>query len=303
MRRVRARQRISHLLKINGLALQDMYDNLKKDYRVKKLLLAAGLAALMSSAFAATPPVPKVLEAPVSQGMKVITSFSAVNNLRGWVLQRGEKPFVAYTSADGKFLFVGGLIDEAGKNLTQDYADKFIPKPDYTALFSKLEQSAYFAEGAKGSAVKGTIYAFLDPNCIFCHLAWKAFLPYEKAGLQVRWVPVGFLKADSAGKAAALLEAKDPDAAMAQNENEFVEATESGGIKAVATISPATAKKLAANSQLMGAFGLGGTPAIVYKDKSGKVIVKPGMPRMSDLPGITGIPEQPQTDPALARFK
>ena len=280
-----------------------MYANSTKDYPVKKILLVAGLAALMSSAFAATQPVPKVLETPVQQGMKIITSFPAVDHMQGWVLQQGDKPFVAYTSVDGKHLFVGGLIDETGKNLTQEYAEKFIPKPDYTALFSKLDQSAYFIEGAKGKAVKSTIYAFLDPNCIFCHLAWKAFLPYEKAGLQVRWVPVGFLKADSAGKAAALLEAKDPAAAMAQNENEFVEATESGGIPAVATVSAGMAKKLAANAQLMNAFGLSGTPAIVYKDKGGKVVVKPGMPRLSELPGVTGIPEQPETDPALARFK
>lgn len=270
---------------------------------MKKVFFAAALAAMMSSAFAAADTVPKILDLPIKQGMKVVNKFQAANNLQGWVLQRGTQNSVVFTSADGKYLFAGALIDESGKNLTQAYTEQYVPKPDYTKLYSQLESSAYVAEGAKGAAVKGTIYAFLDPNCIFCHFAWKAFQPYEKAGLQVRWVPVGFLKPDSKGKAAALLEAADVDAAMEKNETEFVKETESGGIKAVERISDATAKKLQANAKLMADFGFGGTPAIVYKGKDGKVVVKPGMPRLSELPGMTGIPEQPVNDPELARFK
>lgn len=270
---------------------------------MKKLILAAGLVALMSSAFAATKTTPKILDTPLKQGMKVVNTFDAVNNMHGWVLQKEGKTVIAYTTADDKYMIVGALLDDTGKNLTASYADKYTPVPDYTALYKQLEKSAYFAEGAKGKDVKSVMYAFLDPNCIFCHFAWKSLQPYQKVGLQVRWVPVGFLKADSAGKAAALLEAKNPDEAMAQNENGFVEATESGGIPAVAAISPATSKKLEANAQLMASFGFGGTPAVVYKDKSGKVVVKPGMSRLSELPGMTGLPEQPQPDPDLARFK
>jgi len=271
---------------------------------VKKVVFAAALAAMMSSAFAATDVTPKILDLPVKQGgMKIVNKFQAVGGLKGWVLQGGGQNSVIYTSADGKYIFAGALVDEAGKNLTEEYIAKYAPKPELNKLYSRLESSAYFVEGAKGSAVKATIYAFLDPNCVFCHLAWKAFQPYEKAGLQVRWVPVGFLKPDSLPKAAALLESSDPGAAMANHEKTFEPATETGGIQPVEKISPETAKKLQANAQLMNEFGFGGTPAIVYKDKNGKVSVKPGMPRLSDLPEMTGIAEQPQTDPELARFR
>lgn len=273
---------------------------------MKKLFFAAAVAAMMSSAFAATDtPIPKpLMDFPIKLGhMNKVNDFEAANGMHGWVLESQGKSTVFLTSADGKYFFVGGMFDESGKNLTQEYTDQYVLKTDYNKLAAQLETSAYFAEGAKGSAVKGTIYAFVDPNCIFCHLAWKAFLPYEKAGLQVRWVPVGFLKPDSAGKAAALLEAADPAAAMAKNELEFVRETESGGIPAIEHISDATAKKLADNATLMGQFGLSGTPGIVYKDQNGKVTVIPGMPRMSQLPGITGIPEQPEVDPDLAKFQ
>jgi thiol:disulfide interchange protein DsbG len=270
---------------------------------MKKVFLAAALAALTSSAFAAPDAVPKVLNDALLKGMQIVTKFDAANNLQGWVVKRGGNTSVVYTSQDGKFLISGALVDETGKNLTLQYAEKYIPKPDYAKLYTQLETSAYFTEGAQGAAVKSVIYAFLDPNCVFCHFAWKALQPYEKVGLQVRWVPVGFLKPDSGAKAAALLEASDPAAAMAKNETEFVRNTESGGVKPVERISEATAKKLAANAKLMNDFGFGGTPAIIYKDKTGKVAVKPGMPRMSELPGMTGLPEQPENDPDLARFK
>jgi len=271
---------------------------------MKKLIFAAAVAAMMSSAFAATEGIPKILDMPIKQGgMKLVNQFDAANNLQGWVLQRGGQSTVLYTSADGKYLFAGALFDETGKNLTDQYTEQYVPKPDYTKLYPQLESSAYFIEGAKGKAVKGTIYAFMDPNCIFCHLAWKAFQPYEKAGLQVRWVPVGFLKPDSLGKAAALLESADPGAALAKHEVEFQPQTETGGITPVANISPVTAKKIADNASLMASFGLSGTPGVVYKDQAGKVTVIPGMPRLSQLPAITGIAEQPETDPDLARFK
>lgn len=271
---------------------------------MKKVIFAAALAAMMSSAFAATDVTPKVLDVPVKQGgMKIVNKFPAVGNMQGWVLQRGGQSSVVFTTPDGKYLFAGALIDENGQNLTEEYTAKYVPKPDYSKLYAQLESSAYFIEGAKGTAVKGTIYAFMDPNCSYCHLAWKALQPYEKAGLQVRWVPVGFLTRDSLPKAAALLESADPGAAMAKHEETFDPQTETGGIQPVDKISPATAKKLQANAKLMSDFAFGGTPAIVYKDKNGKVFVKPGMPRMSDLPEMTGIPEQPQTDPDLARFR
>lgn len=55
--------------------------------------------------------------------------------------------------------------------------------------------------------------------------------------------------------------------------------------------------------ELGGAFGINGTPGIVWKDKQGKVNIKAGMPRLSEIPRITGLPEQKVDDPDLARFR
>lgn len=248
---------------------------------------------------AAVPAIPKALQMAVRGGVKVVKSFPAEGGLTGWVLTQPDgQSTIVYSLAEGKLLMAGALVDETGKNLTAAYMESQVPRPD----FSLIEKSSYIIEGTTKNP-KAIIYAFLDPNCTFCHLAWKAFQPYEKAGLQVRWMPVAFLKADSMGKAAALMEAKNAQTAMQQHETKFDPQTETGGIEPQTKIAPATQAKIKANGDLMRAFGFNGTPAIVYRDASGKVVTHPGMVRLSELPGMFNMPAQPNDDPALARFK
>jgi thiol:disulfide interchange protein DsbG len=268
---------------------------------ISAVALAASVLALSANADSATP---KALEMPLKNGMKIDKSFPVSNSLNGWVLSPtngSQPPSIVYTTADGNYLLAGILVDANGQNLTQQFSETQIPKPDYAPLFSKLEKSGYVAEGAKNP--KQIIYAFMDPNCIFCHLMWKAVQPYEQEGLQVRWVQVGFLKPDSAGKAAALLESKDAEALLKTNETKYDEPHEEGGMAPLPKVSDATQAKLAANAKLMQEFGFSGTPAIVYKDKAGKVQAKPGMPRLSTLPDMFGLPAVPNTDAELDRFK
>lgn len=271
---------------------------------MKKFALTSAFAILASTfALQATAQdIPKVLDAPLKAGMKVVNKFPAAGTLQGWVLAQGGQNSVVYTTADGKFLVAGALIDESGTNLTAQYAEKYIPKPEYDKLLPKLEKSAYVISGAKGNAAKSTIYAFIDLNCGYCATAYKALQPFEAAGLQVRWVPVAILRADSMTKAAALLEAPNAEAALRAHEMAFGKDA-AASIKPVASVSDAMQKKLDANTELMKEFGFNGTPGIVYKDKNGKLLTNNGMPRLSTLPTITGLPAQPQTDPDLARFK
>lgn len=165
--------------------------------------------------------------------------------------------------------------------------------------FDILEKANYVEEGTKdGNAI---IYAFMDPDCSYCHYVWKAFQPYIKAGLQVRWIPIAFLKSTSAQRAAAILEAKEPAQALAENERNFVEASEEGGL---APIEPSaeTMKKLDANKALMVSLGGRGTPMIVWKDQHGEMQTKSGMPSLRALPEMTGLPAQAIEDQGLQRF-
>jgi thiol:disulfide interchange protein DsbG len=65
----------------------------------------------------------------------------------------------------------------------------------------------------------------------------------------------------------------------------------------------ATLTALEANASTMNAVGLKGTPGVIFKDKASKVRPLDGMPRLSDFPGMTGLPQQRQDDPEFERFR
>ena len=273
-----------------------------------RTVVALSLLVLLPLTGIAQPPAPAGPDAdtppalhPVLQaGFKVTRHFTAVSDLTGWVLRAPDGQYsVFYSTSDGQNLIAGALVTSSGENLTQRYAAQYVPKPDLTALWLRFEQASVVVSGTQRDA-RGTLYVIMDPNCIFCHFLWMALKPYEAAGLQVRWIPVGFLHEDSAGKAAALL--KGGEAAMTRMQEGFDEATESAGIAAV-EVTADLRSQLEANLALMRDAAVRGTPGIFYKDGSGHVQRRDGMPMLSELPQLTGLPEQPEPDPKLSRFK
>ena len=173
------------------------------------------------------------------------------------------------------------------------------------AQFAEIEKAAHIAEGAAQSknAAKSMLYVFFDPNCWYCNLTWKALQHYEKAGLQVRWIPVAYQKPSSATRAAAIMQARDPAAALRENEMKYRVESYDGGIAPLAQPSPATQKALAANLALMQKIGAPGTPAVVWKDARGKIGFRNAVLRLSELPAITGLPEQKVPEPDLQQFR
>jgi thiol:disulfide interchange protein DsbG len=172
---------------------------------------------------------------------------------------------------------------------------------DRQRLFAGIERADAVREGAKEP--KRVLYVFFDANCYYCHLTWKALEPYEKAGLQVRWVPVAYQKPTSLGRAAAIMRAGDRAAALRANESGYDAAQFDGGIAPLNDVPPKLSAQIEANTELMQAFGAPGTPALVWKDGTGAIRVKAGVPRLSELPRITGLPPQPNADPELERFR
>lgn len=58
---------------------------------------------------------------------------------------------------------VGKLVDDNGTDLSAKYLDRYGPKVDLSRFAPALESAPAIVEGAKGKAVKSTIYAFTDP--------------------------------------------------------------------------------------------------------------------------------------------
>lgn len=257
--------------------------------------------ALAASAAPAADAYPQAIRQAVDSGVKVVRQFPAVSGLTGWVLAQDGRYSTVYTTADRKTLLAGALIGEHGENIGAQYEEKYVPKPDLGPLFQQLDKSAYVTEGAAAGA-KAPIYVFVDANCPYCHMAWLALQPYEKAGLQVRWIPVDTLGPTSMPKAIEVMTAADKVAAFrAMEANHGKPWTAPAQMNEAA--QPAAAAAIRRNGELMRRFGIAGTPGLIWKDKQGKVQVKAGMPRLSELPAMTGLPEQKNDDAALEKFR
>jgi thiol:disulfide interchange protein DsbG len=135
-------------------------------------------------------------------------------------------------------------------------------------FLAQAAKANWIAEG-QGARV---VYVIFDPNCPYCHVVYTESQAHLK-NVQFRWLPVAILTPTSLGKAAALLQAKDPVAALRENENKFVSARgKLGGIVPVTHIEAATNAKLRENDRLLQLTG--GqmvVPKIFFLGKDGKV--------------------------------
>ena len=150
-------------------------------------------------------------------------------------------------------------------------------------MWARMAGSSWIADG-RGDAPR-IVYLFSDPNCPYCNMFWKQARPWVEAGkVQLRHIMVGMLRADSAGKSAALLSAKDPQAALDAHEA----AGKASKLKALEQIPAALEKQLTDNLMLMSELGAQATPAIFYLDDNDRLQQHQGAPRPEALETILG---------------
>ena len=117
--------------------------------------------------------------------------------------------------------------------------------------------------------------------------------------MQLCHVVVGILTPTSAGKAAALLSRADPAAALAAYERSHVPATgqalanrhprplDDDGLQPLAQVPAAMQARLDANAELMAAFGIQATPAVIWRDARGELHALQGVPE-GELTAVLG---------------
>lgn len=252
---------------------------IKKPYVLFAVFL--GLLPMAMGAQAKDWPAPiKALEA---KGIEVIGTFDAPGGLSGYAGMIEQQPLAIYLTADGKQAIVGSMIDAEGVDLSQEPLNRLVSKPMTEKVWKLLEGSSWIADGAKNAP--RVIYTFTDPNCPYCNKFWKDARPWVKAGkVQVRHVIVAILGPTSPGKAAALLSAQDPQAALTQHEQQHG----SGGIKPLAQVLPKVRAQLDANQMLMQQLGFSATPTILYRDGDGNLKNMQGAPSTEMLGRILG---------------
>lgn len=245
------------------------------------LILTAGVAAAASQDGADNNKLPAVLEKAVKANkVKIDKTFKTdVPGLTGYVVKQGGQYQILY--GQHGYLFVGSVISPDGENLSAKYTDEYVPKPDVSKVVAQLEKTGHLVQQGQDGAP--LIYAFVDPNCIYCHVFYERAKPLIKAGkLQVKLALVGFLKPSSMGRAAAILSADDPAQAWTKNEEGFNKSTEDGAIDPVKSPSDELKDIMNAHFKAMTAAGGDGTPTLLFKE-DGHWKAKVGAPSKSWL--------------------
>lgn len=244
----------------------------------------SGLAAVISAAFllsatahgsgAHAPIVKQVTD----RGLKVVSSFKAVDGMTGYILDSNGSPVTLYVTRDGEHAFIGTLIDKSGSNLSAPRVQELFQDAKNQQAWAELENSHWIQDGDPNAET--VVYAFVDPNCPYCHRFRTAALPWINEGkVQIRHIVVGVLASDSVAKASTILGSKRPHGAYIKNFETF----RSGGIVPVQDTSERGKALVDANNQLMSELGVTATPGIYYKDGSGNVRMRLGLPPESEL--------------------
>lgn len=253
---------------------------------MKKLL---NLPVMLSALTMLTVPLlhaedwPAPIKAVEARGAEIIQRFDAPSGLQGYAARYNGQGVALYLTEDGQHVVVGSLLNAQGEDLSQQPLDKLVYEPLAKEMLGKLERSTWIADGsAKASRI---IYMFSDPNCPYCNMFWKQARPWVEAGdVQIRHVMVGMLRQDSVEKAAALLNAKDQQAALHEHES----AGKDSVLKGLKQIPAAIQQQLDSNLGLMAEMGVAATPAIFYPDESGQLRQQRGAPSPDALKQIMG---------------
>lgn len=228
-------------------------------------------------------PRPAVIETIEAKGLEVFGEFDAPGGLRGFAGLAAQRPMAVYVTPDGEHAVVGMLIDAKGDDIGQAQLQRLVAGPVSKRIWAQLEKSHWVGDG-RADAPR-VVYTFSDPNCPFCNRFWQAARPWVDSGkVQLRHILVGVIRDDSANKAAAILTAESPSAALARNESAYA----NGGIPGLSAVPASVRTQLDANERLMVELGFQGTPGILFRDLEGSVQRRSGMPTADDLPAVLG---------------
>lgn len=226
--------------------------------RPLRLLIFLGALLLVTSPLSADEQWPAAIRALGDQGLETHAEFESINGLTGYAASYPGGEVAIYLLPDGEHAIVGTLVDAEGNDLSAAALDEFIRIPQDSVMWQRLEDSHWIADGDADAA--RIVYTFTDPNCPYCHQFWESARPWVEAGeVQLRHVMVGILTQDSPAKAAALLGAENPAAAL--------HAHSSGEEPIAPSAQPHDIEeRVYHNNQLADEMGVYVTPAIFYRD-------------------------------------
>ena len=221
---------------------------------------------------------PAPIQALSAQGLEIHAEFEAPAGLTGYGASYPSGEVAIYLLPDGEHAIVGTLVDVEGNDLSAAALDEHVRAAQYAEVWQQLEESHWIQDGDRSAP--RVVYTFTDPNCPYCRQFWQAARPWVEAGqVQLRHVMVGMLQPNSPAKAAALLGADDPQAAL-ERHNTGQEITPAAQPREIED-------QIFRNNQLFEDLGFIATPTTLFQlnDRVDRVA---GMPSDEQMMGVMG---------------
>lgn len=231
-------------------------------------IVAIGAAVIVSAVAAQQYPAP--IQQLQMDGIEIGESFAAPGGLKGYVGFYNGQALEIYLTPDGEHALVGTMINAEGEPVAREH----LARAAASGLdWDSFSDQHWIAEG--DPSAEKIVYVFTDPNCPYCAVFWeRAQLYLKQGGVQLRHIMVGMLREDSPQKAATILAADDPAAALAKHESTMRQ----GGLPADPKVSQAYLKQVEENTRFMQELNIRATPTVVFKDAQGRVQQIQGVP-------------------------
>ncbi len=199
-------------------------------------------------------------------------------SLTGYVLQpktQDQEPTILYSDNKKGLIFLGAIFDENGKPLTEIHKQRYLFPELAKRLLNTATDSNWFLIGSQEAPHQ--LYFIGEPNCTICHQLYHELKPYiDNKELAIRWIMLSFLKPDSLNKAAAIIQAKDPSAALDLLYNEQEDSTTQN--KKTIPATQATQDFINKNLQFAGKNNAVGAPILFFVDQKSRPIRIDGYP-------------------------
>lgn len=200
-----------------------------------------------------------------------------------------------YIAPDGKHLIAGLMFRDDGVNITgvqigkmRERIDRaagvpgamefssFLSRHDKTKLIGSLDKTAWFS---LGDETRPVVYMVVDPQCPYCHRAWKALEPMIASKKFAVRIIVTSILPGSDEKAKSLLGRANPGEAWLRGEGSSNDVPVSASDDA-----DRGAHALQLNREIVASLGITGTPFMTYVGSDGALYSVDGFP--DDLEGF-----------------
>lgn len=214
--------------------------------------------------------IPKTLQNLLdkSQRNNLLESFDVTDSgvsAKGWLVDLGGSQQLYWSF--GEFVIAGALVGSDGINLTEKMIAEKSPGLS-SDFWVQLSSAMHIQASPKTSSnPDNALYIFYEPFCGACSALMNRLVPLMlNNDVDVRLIPVAWLSPDSPGAIQALVDGKSEAFALHEK------LKQSGKKVPTSEPTPETKANIIRNGDLMSAMGVTGTPAVIYKDASGKII-------------------------------